>query len=280
MIAMRDIISKNYIQDGEVIESDNIVGFDDKAKTVIYEVIRVIDRVGVFIEDHLARLDESLKAGNIKKPEQLKDITSHIRILGETNAVKDYSIKLMITIGDDGESHYAIYIMTSFYPDKKMIESGIHTDFMEWERVNPNTKIVNSGFKDTAALLMDKFNAFELLLLNSEGFITEGSRTNAFFVKGDELITAPSQYILKGITRKYVLSACERVGLKVVENLLNKDMLSSIDGAFVCGTSLKVLPIASVGNIMIPSTTNRLVKLVVEEYDKIMNEYINNNIKG
>ena len=161
-----------------------------------------------------------------------------------------------------------------------MINNGIHVELMEWERANPNTKIVNSNFKDTAATLMEKYNAFELLLVNKDGFITEGSRTNAFFVSGDELITAPSEYILKGITRKYVLSACKRAGLNVVENLMHKDMLSCIDGAFVCGTSLKVLPITSVGNTKISSSSNKLVQLIIKEYDEIMNEYINNYIKG
>jgi Branched-chain amino acid aminotransferase/4-amino-4-deoxychorismate lyase len=277
---MKDIISKNHIKDGVLIESDEILGFDDKSKTVIYEVIRVINRVGVFKEDHLARLDKSLTAAGIDKPEYLNDIDSHIKTLGETNSTYNYTIKLMITMDSDKKSHYCIYIMDCFYPGKDMIEVGIHTDFMEWERINPNTKIVNSGYKETAAMLMKKYNAFELLLVNSEGYITEGSRTNVFFVKGDKLITAPSEYILKGITRKYVLSACERVGLKVTEQLLKKEQLPSIDGAFVCGTSLKVLPIESCGNIKIPSSENQLVKLVVDEYDKIMNEYINNYIKG
>jgi len=277
---MKDIISKNHIRDGILIDNDDILGFDDKSKTVIYEVIRVINLVGVFIEDHLSRLYQSLEDANIKKPDYIKDIATHIRILGETNGKTNFTVKLMITMDNDKNSHYCIYIMDSFYPDKKMIEAGIHTDFMEWERVSPNTKIVNSGYKDTAAELMKKYNAFELLLVNSEGYITEGSRTNAFFVKGDKLITAPSEYILRGITRKYVLTACERVGLKVTEELLNKAELSEVDGAFVCGTSLKVLPIASCGNIEIPSSESRLVKFVVEEYDKIMDEYINKYIKG
>jgi Branched-chain amino acid aminotransferase/4-amino-4-deoxychorismate lyase len=277
---MRDIISRNHIKDGDLINSDEIIGFDDTSKTVIYEVIRVINRVGVFKEDHLARLDKSLAAANIERPEFLRDIDSHIRTLGETNNVDNFTVKLMITMDSDSNSHYCIYIMDCFYPGRNMIEAGIHTDFMEWERINPNTKIVNSGYKDTAAALMKKYNAFELLLVNSEDYITEGSRTNVFFVKGDKLITAPSEYILKGITRKYVLSACERVGLKVTEELLKKEKLADVDGAFVCGTSLKVLPIASCGNIKIPSSENRLVKLVVDEYDKIMNEYINNYIKG
>lgn len=277
---MKDIISKNHIKDGVLIDTDEIPGFDDKSKTVIYEVIRVINRVGVFKEDHLARLSRSLTAANIDKPDCLKDIDSHIKTLGETNNTYNYTIKLMITTENDKSSHYCIYIMDAFYPDKDMIEAGIHTHFMEWERVNPNTKIVNSGYKESAAMLMKKYNAFELLLVNSGGYITEGSRTNVFFVKGDKLITAPSEYILEGITRKYVLSACKRVGLKVAEQLLNKDQLTEVDGAFVCGTSLKVLPIASCGNIKIPSSQNRLVKLVVDEYDKIMNEYINSYIKG
>jgi len=277
---MKDIFSKNYIKDGVFIDSDTIEGFDDTKKTVIYEVIRVINRVGVFIEDHLARLDTSLIAAGIERPVELKNIRKHIKVLGETNGVKNYTVKLMITKNLQGESIYAIYIMTSFYPGKDMIEAGIHTDLMEWERINPNTKIVNSGFKDKAAMLMEKNKAFELLLVNSEGFITEGSRTNAFFVKGDALLTAPEKYILKGITRKYVLDACQRVGLKVVEQLVSKDELPYIDGAFVCGTSLKVLPIATVGELKISSATNRLVKLVVQEYDKIMDEYINSHIKG
>lgn len=277
---MKDIAANNYIVDGEVVNNSNVEGFDDSNNVVIYEVIRVINRVGMFLEDHLNRLENSLIKAGITSPKHITNIRKHIIKLGEINGIYDFNVKVLVTRKSEEESSYAIYVMEHFYPTDEMFEKGIAVGLMPWERQNPNTKIVNSNFKDLAAEMMKDKSVFEVLLQNDNGFITEGSRTNVFFVKGNEIITAESKYILEGITRKYVLSACLKAGITVREGLVNKNEITSLDGAFISGTSLKVLPISTIEGISLDSSSNSIVKKVIAEYNEIMNTYIKKHAKG
>lgn len=277
---MKDIGGKNYFCDGTLIESTAVSGFNDVEKFVIYEVIRVINRTGVFLQDHLERLNSSLKRAQIPAPAFINDISEHIRLLGETNGVEEYNVKVLITAKENNLSSYAIYIMQHFYPSVEMYDKGVAVGLMQWERNDPNTKTVNSNFKDIAAKLMDEKDVFEVLLVNEKKLITEGSRTNAFFVSGDKVYTASKDYILEGITRKYVLAACEKSNIQIIEKLVRVDELPFLDGAFISGTSLKVLPISKIDEITLKSYENKVIKRIMEQYDVAMNQYIKSFIKG
>ena len=88
-----------------------------------------------------------------------------------------------------------------------------------------------------------------MLLVNREGRITEGSRSNVFFIRGREVWTAPSDRVLLGVTRSKVIDVIREAGLDLHFKSVREDHLASFDAAFISGTSPKVLPIASIGDI-------------------------------
>ena len=83
---------------------------------------------------------------------------------------------------------------------------------------------------------------YEALLVNENNLITEGSRSNIFFLRNNILFTAPDNMILNGITRKYILEICSENNITVKYEPVNADEISDYDAVFMTGTSPMVLP--------------------------------------
>lgn len=91
-------------------------------------------------------------------------------------------------------------------------------------------------------------NAEEAVLVR-DGFITEGSHTNIFFVKSGKVYTHPAnQLILDGITRKIVLKLCEDLDIPVMEKAIGVDQIDGMDEAFLTGTTTQIASIAQLGD--------------------------------
>lgn len=98
-------------------------------------------------------------------------------------------------------------------------------------------------------------SAFDGLMLNVEGFLTECTISNLFFVKS-ECIYTPSEDcgILSGITREVVIALCREHGLSLEEGRYSPDALMQADECFITNTSLEILPVCEVGNHPIGNT--------------------------
>ncbi|MEM1822411.1 MAG: aminotransferase class IV, partial [Zestosphaera sp.] len=111
----------------------------------------------------------------------------------------------------------------------------------------------------------------EAILLDSEGYVAEGSGENIFIVKNGELVTPPTyDAILEGITRDTVIKlASEVLGIRVVERRIRREELYASDEAFFTGTAAEITPIIEVdgrliGNGEAGDITRKLVNLYRE----------------
>ena len=101
------------------------------------------------------------------------------------------------------------------------------------------------------------------MLLGTDGFITEGTGDNVFFVKDGVVYTPEPRDILIGISRNYVMKLCEEIGIKCIEkNLETYDAYNS-DECFVTGTPFCLLPVFTwnglkIGNGKIGAITQRI----------------------
>jgi len=86
----------------------------------------------------------------------------------------------------------------------------------------------------------------EALLLDSEGYVMEGSGENIFIVREGVLYTPDLTSALDGITRKTVMTLCDELGLKVVEKRITRDEVYIADEAFFTGTAAELTPIREV----------------------------------
>jgi branched-chain amino acid aminotransferase len=165
---------------------------------------------------------------------------------------------------------WSLFPVKSFYPPKDYYENGIKTVLMHVERENPNAKVINTELSAKVDNLRETTDIFEGLLVDSEGRITEGSRSNVFFIMGDRLLTPKSSHVLLGITRQKLLAATEELDIAFEEAEIKASETHLYDACFITGTSIGLLPVAQIDDQKINSPGNPLLKKLQEGYDRIV----------
>lgn len=272
----REGIKEFLIINGEIEKVIETEIFDKITKPSIYEVIRVIDGVPIFIEDHLERLKKSIKLANYTLDRTDIEIKNDVKKLIKINNIKNLNIKLLFTKIEEIGNVILIYVIESYYPEPKLYKTGIHTILFYYERKKPNIKIIDEDFKKTIEKRLDETTAFEAILVDKDGYITEGSRSNIFFVKGDKIYTVPGRKILLGITRGKVLEVSNELNIEVIEKNVHLEDLDIIDGAFITGTSINVLPITTIENKKLNSVNNCIIKRLSRGYLEKVYNYLQN----
>lgn len=271
-----EAIKEYYIVDGKLIPTKDTNIFYKIEKPPIYEVLRVIDGIPLFLEDHIERMRKSGELVGININRSDKDIENDIRKLVEANNIKNLNVKLLVADVEGKGQVFLTYFIRSFYPSEEYYREGIHTILLYHERENPNAKVQQFSFREEIDRKLQENNAFEVLLVNKDGYVTEGSRSNMFFVKGNKIYTSPKGTVLLGITRKYIMEVCKELNIEVVEENTHVDDLKFLDGAFMSGTSVNVLPISTIDDIRLNSVENEIIKKVGDGYLNKVKEYMEN----
>ncbi|WP_129596640.1 aminotransferase class IV [Anaerophilus nitritogenes] len=263
-----------YIYNAEVYETEEIHPFENISSSMIYEVIRIIDGIPLFLEEHLERLRKSAQILGQKIHKSDEDIEKEIVKLVLMNDCKNINVKLLCTNLEKEKQDFFTYFIKSYYPEKKVYEKGIHTILYRSERKNPNAKVLNASFKESVKELLEKENAFEAILVNEDESITEGSRSNMFFVKNNKVYTASGQKVLLGVTRNKIMEVCKSLGIQVIEKSIYESEIPTLQGAFMSGTSVNVLPIESIGKDHIHSVDNPIIQKIGKGYIEEMKKYL------
>lgn len=269
----KEIIENHFISNGSEYDSNQIDQIAISEPSV-YEVIRVINGVPLFLGDHMERLQNSAASLESNLQVIIPNITSDIEKLIKLNNYPEKNIKLLVFNLEKEVPDYIMCFIKSTYPSPEQYLRGINSILFHAERNNPNAKIINNQLREAINLELKENNAYEALLVNNRGELTEGSRSNLFFVVQGKVYTAPTEDVLIGITRKYIIKACSNLNLEVIEQPIPFSMLDYADGAFITGTSPKLLPIASIEEKELDSANNQIVKNVLAEYSGILEEYI------
>lgn len=271
----------NYFQFNNKIY--NTTEFDNLYKDFfpsVYEVIRIIDRVPLFLEDHYTRFMNSLKLASGSSNYDIKyvDIEKSINNLIKLNNISNCNIKIVVNnIGHDKNNEYYFFIK-SIYPDKSLYDEGIKTFTYNAVRNNPNAKIINQDLRDTVNRLLKEKNCYEALLVNDNDEITEGSRSNMFFLKGKTVYTSPVGDVLPGITRQKIIKLLRENEIEFKEEPILENGIENFDSAFMSGTSPKVLPISYINDIKF-SIKNELLQKIMKIYDDEITSYIKSHKK-
>jgi len=211
----------------------------------VYEVIRLTDGKPQFLPEHYARLENSLGAIGMPVPFTSEKLADSIRELAEEGQIRDHNLKLEV----DVSGHGVLYLNPTHYPSAQQYAEGVKTELFRGERKNPNIKMMDQALRDATDAAIREHNLYEVILVDRGGQITEGSRSNIFFIKNGEVFTSPLHQVLPGVTRGKIIEIVRSKGIRVHEELISASDIASFDAAFISGTSPKVLPISSVGDI-------------------------------
>ncbi len=224
----------------------------------VYEVFSVSNRKIIDYKGHINRLKRSLNEIKITCPINEKAILFHIRNIINKNLIIDGIIYLQITRGvaerdfkfpQNVKSSIVIIgksIPTHIY--EEAFKKGINviiTDDLRWKRVD--IKSLN-----LLAPVLAKQSAFErksqeAWLVDENGFITEGSSSNAWILKNKTLLTRPvSNSILNGITRKSFIKGLLKNGYKLKEKKFNLTDIRKSEEAYITSATQYVMPVVKI----------------------------------
>ena len=273
-----------FFLNGEMKKTEDFGALFQESAPVVYDVIRIVRGKPLFPKEHYERLVGSLASIGRPVPITCGEFCGNVRALAEANGVENYNCRLVITgfgreksagfhSRDAGEPSKAgpdvcLYMIPTHYPSAEQYEKGVKVDFLRAVRKNPHSKIWNQELRDASDRMIREKGLFEAVLLNEKDQITEGSRSNVFFIRGDEAFTTPGEAVLLGVTRTKVIEACEYAGIKVNEVYTAREEIGGCEAAFLCGTSPKVLPIADFGGIVM-DVKHTTLRRIMALYDSI-----------
>lgn len=263
-----EAIDKFFIEDCSVKEISSWKEVDDN--TYIYEVIKIINGKPLFYEEHYKRMRNSCELASSNLNISEKDLKKLINKLVEANQKYYGNIKIIYSAKNGS---LRIFFVKHFYPTSEMYNKGVKAIIYFAERKNPNAKIINSGFRKKINKKITEEDAYEAILVNKNNLVTEGSKSNIFFIRGGCVFTSKVEAVLPGVTRTKIINMAKYNNIDVVEEDIKVEMIEQYESAFISGTSLDILPIRQIENIRFDVKDEVLLKLI-KLFKKTITEYI------
>ncbi len=258
-------LQKFFILNGELKPVKQFIPGENEGG--IYEVLRVEDGIPLFWEEHLERLYHSAELAGKNIGYSDSQIRQFLTDLIDKNKVSHGNVLVTCKINIE------VLFVPHVYPTAKMYDEGITCGILKAERENPNAKVFQTTVRHRADQIIAEKGFFEVLLVDHLGKVTEGSRSNVFFVSGNELITSPASMVLMGITRQKTIKMAAELNIQVVEREVSFSELHNFSAAFITGTSPKILPIVKIDAFKFNSK-NETVRLLMNSYDKLIAGYL------
>ncbi|MBB1628114.1 branched-chain amino acid transaminase [Achromobacter sp. UMC71] len=220
------------------------------------------------LEDHTNRLFNSAHIYQIPMPFDRDTINEAQRMVVRENKLESAYLRPLVFYGPEkmgvspkgAKVHVAIAAWPwGAYLGEEALSQGIRVKVSSFARQHVNvtmprakvaTTYANSILANTEAL-QDGYD--EALLLDTEGFVAEGSGENLFIVKDGVLCEPEIASALTGITRLTIHALAADFGLRIVTKRLTRDDVYIADEAFFTGTAAEVTPIREVDNRQIGS---------------------------
>ena len=227
--------------------------------------------VNIFrLKEHTERLFESAKIINVEINHSIDEVMEAQLGVIQKSELHDAYIRPLIYLNDerlgldidDMQSHLMVscWEWPSYFGTEAM-QKGIDVMVSSFTRQFPNslmTKGKISGGYVNGVMAHDqaKRNGYqEAVLLDTNGFVAEGSGQNIFLLKNEKVITPELTCCLNGITRRSVMKIATDLGYEVLERQITRDELYTADELFFSGTAVEITPIKSVDKIDIGAGT-------------------------
>ena len=252
----------------------------------VYEVTSVLDGKLIDFAGHLARLQRSLDALEMKNPLSESDWLEVHRQLVARNGVTEGMVYLQVTRGNPGDRDFAypaadveptVVLYTQSKPglaDNPAAKTGLRVITVAEQRwARRDIKTVQLLYPSMAKM-MDKKAHVDDAWFVEDGFVTEGTSNNAYIVKGNKIITrALSHDLLHGITRAAVLRFARDAQMEIEERNFTVDEAKAADEAFITSASAFVLPVVEIDGVALGTgkpgkVAGRLREIYLDEMRK------------
>jgi D-alanine transaminase len=240
-------------QEAKISIFDRAVTFGD----AIYEVAGVLDGKLVDFEHHMQRYFNSLQKLSLESPLSQAEILQAFRQLVELNQLDEGLVYMQVTRGtaerdfvwpEDIKPTVFMFTQAKASSENQAGLSGVtlaSTADIRWAR--RDIKSVNLLAQVLAKKAAHDAGAFEALMIDDEGYVTECGSTSFFIVRDKLILTRPlNNDILPGVTRRAVVALCNSHGLRLVETRFTLEEALTADEAFISGASSYILPVVKI----------------------------------
>ena len=231
----------------------------------VFEGVRAYDTAegpAIFrLQDHNERFFRSAHILNMRMPFDRSELLEAQRTVVRENALKAAYIRPMAFLGSEGmglrASNLKVHVMVAAwhwpsYLGEEALNNGLRVKTASFSRHHVNVVMckakANGNYMNSMLALEEaqRCGYDEALLLDTEGYVAEGSGENIFLVQEGSLVTPDLTSALDGITRRTILRLAEDMGLLVREKRITRDEVYIADEAFFTGTAAEVTPIREV----------------------------------
>ncbi len=297
-------INGNYVDESEAKISiyDSALMFGD----MVFEMTRSFNKKQFKLRDHLERLYRGLKILRIPiqySLEELMDICADVQLTNDHffNTTDEHRLLINVSRGPLGIYHRIFdkvepTVVVADFPLKwtvsgmdELLYSGtginavitsqraIPADLME-----PKIKNRSRLFYQMANIEASQFAGKNnwAVLLDPDGYLTEGTGDNIFLVKDNVIYTPEPRNILIGISRNYIFELAKELGYEVVEKNLETYDAFSCDEFFMTATPFCILPVFKFNNIEISKEIGPITQALHDQWSKNVGLNIWNQIKS
>jgi len=231
--------------------------------------------------EHARRLLDSCKIYRMPFPYSVDDVVQAMVDTVAANDMKECYIRpLVIRTGQSmgvygGDVPIETFVIPwkwGTYLGHDSAAKGVDVRVSSWRRPAPDTiptlaKAGGNYLSSQLAKMEAKADEYsDGIMLDTFGFVSEGSGMNLFAVRDGVLYTTPlSAGILQGITRDAVMVMGKDLGIEVREQVLLREFLYTADELFFCGTAVEVTPIVSVDRIEVGDGKPGPVSLTIQK---------------
>ena len=210
------------------------------------------------LKEHTQRLFNSAKIFQMKVPFDMDTIMNAQLEVVRANKLESCYLRPLVWIGSEKMGVSArgntIHVAIAAWPwgaylGEEGLAKGIRVKTSSFTRHHVNVSMVRakaSGYYINSILANQEVTADgydEALLLDTEGYVSEGAGENVFIVKSGKIYTPDLASCLDGITRDSVVTIARDLGIEVIEKRITRDEVYCADEAFFTGTAAEVTPI-------------------------------------
>lgn len=245
------------------------------------------------LQEHTDRLFRSAHILRMAMPYDKATINEAARTVVRDNKLESGYIRPMCFYGAEGMGLRADNLKTHVmvaawswgaYMGEENLQRGIKVRTSSYTRHHVNITMckakANANYLNSMLALNEALSSGcdEAMLLDAEGYVTEGSGENIFIVRNGKLYTPELTSALDGITRDTIITLAGEIGVKVQEKRITRDEVYIADEAFFTGTAAEVTPIREVDGRAIGSgsrgpITERLQTLYFDQVHGRRREY-------
>ena len=222
------------------------------------------------LDEHTKRLFNSAHILGMKMPFDKATISEAQRTVVRENNLESGYLRPMAFFGAEAmgisAKNLSVHVIVAAWPwgtylGKEALEHGIRVKTSSFSRHHSNVTMckakANGNYMNSILAHkeaeMDGYD--EALLLDVDGFVSEGSGENIFIVRDGKLYTPDPSSALVGLTRDTIIQLASEIGLQVIEKRITRDEVYIADEAFFTGTAAEVTPIRELDNRMIGEGT-------------------------